>query len=193
MKISNKAFISRKKIVISALIIVLLGGSFFVSQAILDQSSSQDENAKTGGINYDKPTQEQQDNGATIKGNSTDTQTGKPNASGSDQPPAPAASDNGSKKIVEVTISAAKQNGDTYQIRAFISKVTTQGSCTLKLAKTGQTTITQTVGLQPSASISACKLTDVSVAGVAKGNWQLTIDYSSDTLMGSETKSILIQ
>lgn len=192
MKTYNKSPQTRKKTIVLIVIIALALsiGVFFIVRAL---TTADEQKSKSGGIDYNNPTQDQQENGTTIKGNSINSEPSKPAPSGSDQPPAPISSPGSSKKIVEVTVSASNQNGNIFQIRSFISAVVDSGTCTLVLKKVDQATITQTAGIQPSATTSSCKGFDIPVDGLSKGNWQATISFENNELTGSAAKTITIQ
>ncbi len=172
-----------KKIAIIAGAILVLGlaaGGFFYVQA---QQKPATKTTTQAPVNYGSATQDQVTNGATIKSNSATSTTGTPNTSGSDQPLGDAS----------VTITSANQSGGVLTIRTLIAADVSTGTCTLTLEKSGETTITQTAGVQAEASSSTCKGFTVETVGLAKGDWTTTITYQNDTLKGSASQTITIQ
>jgi len=137
-----------------------------------------------GSVNYGPATSEQQKSGSQIKSGSTNS---------SDTPPAPTPITGSTKKNVQVTVTAANQNGSTLQIRVLISAVENTGTCTLTLTRAGQPTVIKTADTQALASTSTCKGFDVPTSELSTGAWQALITYDSSTLTGSATKTITLQ
>lgn len=135
----------------------------------------------TNQINYEPATPEQQQAGVDAKTGTSDT------------PAAPATTPGSSLKSVEVTITAANQNGSTLQIRTLIGVVENTGTCTLVLSRSGQTSVTKTAGIQALSSSSTCQGFDVPVSELSAGTWQALITFESSTLTGTATKSIMVQ
>jgi len=127
-------------------------------------------------------TTEQQQSGSSAK-----------SGSNSDSTPAPATIPGNDKKNVQLTITAANQNGSILQIRALIGAVENTGVCTLTLTSTGKTTVTKTADTQALASTSTCQGFDIPVSELSTGTWNILIQYSSPSLTGSVTQDVTIK
>jgi len=132
-------------------------------------------------INHSPATSEQQKAGNDTKANSVGA------------PPASTPIPSGTKKNIQVTITAAEQNGSTLQIRVLIGAVESKGTCTLALTRAGETSVTKTAGTQALSSTSTCQGFDIPTSELSAGTWNALITYDSSTLAGSATKSIIIQ
>ncbi len=184
MKYSAKKLFPRKLIIATSLSLVLIIGALTYVYAFhgnlfgwtTNKASSND-----GAINYEPATPEQQQAGTTVKTGSSDT------------PAAPTTSPGSTLKNVQVTITAANQNGSTLQIRALIGAVENTGTCTLVLSRSGQSSVIKTAGIQALSSTSTCQGFDIQTSELSPGTWGALITYSSSTLTGSATKSITIQ
>lgn len=176
-----------KKILVTLLILIALAvlGYFLYTRFI----SSKD---NTSTINLAPPTSQQQQAGVQTKQNALDTSSTNPKTSGSDQPPQPTPIPNSSKSNVQVEITAANQNGATFQVRTLISAVVNDGTCTLTLQKAGYNTVTMTATTQALASTSTCKGFDIPTSQLAAGTWHLTVSYDNPTLTGKAQKDIII-
>lgn len=167
----------RKKIIIlSVLFVILIGTGTYAAITLL---SSQDN--KESGINYDPPSQEQQEAGRDIKKDSID----------SDQPAKPSEEDDTSASI-EVIITSANQNGDLLQIRTAIQSVH-NGECTLHLAGPNEQTRTYTVPTQALASNSSCQGFDIPLSELNPGQWAVEVTYTSEQGTGTATQTIGIE
>lgn len=175
---------TRNIIALSTLVVALAMGGFYAYSKYSDVNTTDQQSGSTNKVNYDKATKEQQDAGSTIK---KDSVTG-----GSDNQVPPTAPGN-TKKNIQVTITAANQNGSTLQIRALISAVEDTGTCTLTLTQPGKTAVTKTASTQALASASTCKGFDVPTSELSTGTWQALINYDSPALIGSATKTITLQ
>lgn len=147
------------------------------------------ETPKAGKINYDKPTDEQKKAGEEVKKTATDGE--KPNASGSDQTPAPVPQASGKSKV-ELDMPNASQNNGTLHISTLISATTENGTCTLTLTS-GTKTVTKTAAVQALPSNATCKGFDIPVSELAPGNWQAALHFENNTFTGDTTRGIVIQ
>ncbi len=196
---TNKKRFSKKLIVTAGLVALFIAGSLTYVYALGGNllgwqapNSSPSDNNK---INYGPATSEQQKSGSKIKSDSTNNQQdpAKPATNQSDTPPAPTPTPDSAKKSVQVTITAANQNGSILQIRTQIDAVENTGKCTLTLTKSGASTVTKTAGTQAYASISTCQGFDIPMSELSAGTWQALINFDSSTLTGSATKTITLQ
>ena len=132
--------------------------------------------------------QEQINAGTSVKQSSL--QSGK--NSGSDQPPAPVPQTNGTKSIVQISITSAIQTSASLQVGTQIAGVFSTGTCTLTLSKQGEQDIVKTAGVQPLASTSTCKGFDITDK-LTPGVWNLSLVYESDNLTGTASTTKVIQ
>jgi hypothetical protein len=153
----------------------LFNGSLFGwrARATKDSDSS---------INYGPATKDQQQAGNKAK-----------SGSNSDTPPAPTPTPGSDKKNIQMDITAVSQNGPTLQVRVLLSSVVSDGTCTLTLTKSGQSTVTKTADTQALAKTSTCRGFDIPVSELSSGTWSLSINYSSTSLTGSINQDILIK
>ena len=189
MKSIYKKKFTKKSIIISGVIVLLIVGALVYVYAFngnqFDQKPQQKSSPSSiNAVDYGPPTSEQQKSGSDIKSNSSNS---------SDTPPAPTPIPGSSKKNVQMTITAANQNGSTLQIRVLIGAVENTGTCTLALTSTGRPTVKKTAGTQALASTSTCQGFDIPMSELSAGTWQALITYDSSTLTGSATKSITLQ
>lgn len=189
MKVQNKKNIINKKTLlltgITILVIVLAVGGYYIFVAkgtIFGWSPLKQTTSKGSSIDYGSPTKDQMESGNTIK-----------SGQGNDRPPTPTPISGSDKSNVEVSITAANQNGSVVQVRAFISAVENSGTCTLTMTKSGSNSVKRTADIQPSASISTCKGFDVPTSELSTGTWHIKIAYDSTSLTGSTEKDITIQ
>ncbi len=185
MKYVTKKTFPKKIIIASAVIILLVAGALTYVYAfngnLFGWKASNNVPSGNNKIDYGPATSEQQKAGTNTKTSSADT------------PPAPTPIPSSTKKNVQVTITAANQNGSILQIRALIGAVENTGTCTLVLTRAGQSSVTKTAGTQALSSTSTCQGFDVPTSELSTGTWQALITYDSHTLTGSATKSITVQ
>lgn len=180
-----------KKYIIIAIVILLIGIAsiatyiFAFKGALFGWSPLAQEKS---GINYDKPTEEQKKAGEDIKSESVNQE--KPSES-TDQTPAPIPQPNGKSKV-DLTITAANQNGSLLQIRTLIAYVSSSGTCTLTLTK-GTQTITKTTAIQALASTSTCQGFDIAVSELSPGTWNASVNFENTDVTASATKGVSVQ
>jgi hypothetical protein len=143
--------------------------------------------------NLSPATNDQKKAGDTTKQNSSGTQNSKQNTTGSDQPPTPTPQANSNKRIVEVSITAANQNGSLLQVRSLISAVVNTGTCTLTLTGPQANPIVKNSDTQALSTTSTCKGFDIPLSELSPGTWQVVIAYNSDSLTGSASKTVTIK
>jgi cytoskeletal protein RodZ len=191
MKIANTNNHRRKRVaLISAIIVVLFllcGGALAYFRHI-GPFEKKDTGSTT---NLNPPTEEQKKAGLEIKDSSDSSST--PKQGGVDQPPAPTPQPGTSKREVDMTITAANQNGSTLQIRTLISALVNTGTCTLTLTSPSGSLVTKSSGVQPQSNTSTCKGFDVSTTELSSGDWKATVIYDSDTLTGSASTTVSIK
>lgn len=85
-------------------------------------------------------------------------------------------------------------DADTLYIRALIPGTESTGTCTLTLTKGSATPITLTSGIQAENSSSTCQGFDVSISGhgMTSGTWNIALSFTSGTLQGSTSDTVLI-
>ncbi len=172
MKITQKK--SKQTLVIALSAVLLLAVASFVYIVPMDGSffgwqlsPSNTEKRKVNDVNLDKPTKDE-----LKTGNDTKEETVK--------------SDQENKKLNEenpnhtttVTISAANVYENTVQIRALISGITSNASCTLKLSQ-GASTKTYSADIQNLANSSTCQGFNIPTAELTPGKWAFSITVAS--------------
>lgn len=91
-----------------------------------------------------------------------------------------------------VQITSAYVNGDIFQVRTLIPSVTAEGTCTIRMTSSDQTTYTATAGVQPLSSSSTCKGFDIPLSSLGSGTWTVTVTYSTATSSSTATKEVVI-
>jgi len=83
---------------------------------------------------------------------------------------------------------------DTLYIRALIPGTESTGTCTLTLTKGSATPITLSSGIQAGPSSSTCQGFDISISGhgMTSGTWNIALSFTSGTLQGSTSDTVLI-
>lgn len=190
MIIKNKNKKNIKKIMIfvaAALAFILIAGAILEKLHIINlfnsptsqQNASEKQNSTK--IDNNPATNEQINNG-------NDTKTG----SSSDTPPVPTVIKGSDKKTVQLTISAANQNNQSLQIRVMIGAIESSGQCNLLLTN-GTATVKKTAGAQSQATTSTCMGFDIPLSELSGGTWSITVDYSSDKLIGTVSQDVVIK
>lgn len=143
----------------------------------------------TQSVDLNEPTNEQVTAGQDIKLNSVKSSDVKVesnnNSSGN-------VNSEDTKKNVAVTITN-KNNSEpsSVSIKTLIQEVSSSGTCTLTLSKTGEKTVTKSASVQPLPNGSTCK--GFSFSGLASGTWGIQLIYSSKTAEGSATETVVIK
>lgn len=88
-------------------------------------------------------------------------------------------------------ITFAHVNGDTFQIRTLIAKVTSSGTCKLTMTS-GSRSYSASAGVQPMASSSTCKGFNVPMSSLSSGTWRISIIYSFNGTESTATKEVVI-
>lgn len=136
------------------------------------------------------PTKEQTQAGNTLK---TDIVNEDRAAQG--KPPIPGTNSSSSSTTtnaqLDVTITAANQNGSVVNIRSLISTVTSNGTCTLTLTK-DTSTVTKTAGIQPLANASTCKGFDIPTSELSQGTWHISLTISSGSKTGTASGNVVV-
>lgn len=189
IKDTKQKYHTRKILIIAAALILAVGLIFATLEFLHvnnftrqnSNTNTTDNGSQTININNDPATKEQVEAGSNTK-----------NGSSSDTPSQPATIEGETKKVAQVTISAANQNDPYLQIRTIIGAVEASGTCSLSLISSSKT-VTKTAPVQPLATTSTCQGFDVPLTELAKGNWQIKIVYSSNSLTGTATQDIVIK
>lgn len=186
MKIDRtKKTFSKKVLIIILVLAILVGGSVYAFRGNLfpKNTPSKSKTPSNSSVNYSPATTNQKAAGSSIKSQSaTDGANTNPNPSPTGQ----------NKSTVTVSIPSANQVGSYYHITSQINTVTANGTCTLTLSKAGQTTVTATASVQAQATVSTCEGFSVPLSQLSTGTWQVNLIFSSDTLTGSTTTSIVV-
>lgn len=179
MKI-KKSTNKKKLIIVLILALLLIGGGFAVyayrvNQQQAAQDTSSQEEKRLNDISLDPPTEEE------IKaGNETKKQT----TENEGQPTTP-------PDTLNVTLTATNKNGELFQVRSLISKLSSGGTCELKMTK-DSAVITKTASVQALASSSTCQGFDVPISELSSGTWKLILTVTIDGISGQATKDVEI-
>lgn len=176
---------SVKKYYIGAMVLlILLTAAVFLYVYAFNGSFfgwKKNQSDKDASINYQPPTEEQKKAGDDIKQNSNN----------SDQPPAPTPVPGTNKSQIEMTITAANQNGSMFQLRSLIYAIAGDGTCTLTLSKGGQV-VTKTAEVQALASTSTCKGFDIPTSELSPGTWSAALKFENETLTATTSKTDIV-
>jgi flagellar basal body-associated protein FliL len=179
-------------IVIAAVVLLIAAGLAYVylfNGNLLGWKKSSNESS----INYQPPTDSQKSAGEETKANSVnDSQSNSTKQDPGDTPATPPTTQPDGTSKVEVSITAANQNGSVFQLRSIILAVVNTGTCSLTLTK-GAAVVTKTAPVQASANSATCQGFDVPVSELSAGTWQATVSFKNDTLSGTTSKQITIQ
>ena len=101
-------------------------------------------------------------------------------------------SDSGKKKAY-VIITDASQYGSSIEVRAFVDNHFQDGICTIYFRKNSYT-LTKEAPAYKNVSTTACTVPEINSSEFSlKGDWQVTVSYSSDNAEGvSESQTITI-
>jgi hypothetical protein len=110
---------------------------------------------------------------------------------GSDQPQPSTTQPDGSK-TVSINITSTNQTTQNYHLGVIIYSEQSSGTCTLTLSKQGSITISQTVDVQALPSSSTCKGFDIPTSELSSGDWQANVAFSNPPYSGSTTQSIKV-
>ncbi len=192
MKIQNKNT-SKKKIIglslLGGLLLVLLASVLYLYKfnGTLFGWSPIHRDVSSKSINYSPPSKQEVDTGNDIKNTTTTSDNPKTDNSSTDS--SVTTDENITISIPSVAVTP---DGSTLRITSLIEKLTSNGTCTLSLTKSGSDPITQVVGVQASANSSTCKGFSIPTSG-RSGTWQLSITYTDGTFRGNASQSITIE
>ena len=172
MKIARKKGLSpKKKIIIAVAVVAALaigGAAFYLLSTQRNNDTSTDEPRPVNTVDYNPPTQEQEQETSTQKDEIIQDYTKNQDAStGSD-------GQNASSSIA-VSITRANQTSAGISIGTVIDG-TKNGTCNVTLSKPSQTTIQKTFTIVYEASSAYCQGAFISIDDIpASGEWQLSI------------------
>jgi hypothetical protein len=182
MKLKQKNFFTKKKIITTVLALVLISGggayAFFATHPSIEtqdsKSQSADKKDKTE-TNTQPATTQQIQAGENQKQDILNKDQASPTTPSS----------------LTVTITAANQNGNVVNIRSLINTVSNSGNCTLTITN-GTSTTTLSSDLQALADSSTCKGFDVPASSLPKGTWHIVVDATVGTSHGFAQKDIVV-
>lgn len=186
MKLKQKNFFTKKKIIITVLALALVGGGVYAySKTHSSPSSSSDSTSKTQTdksqnkeVNKAPATSDQVQAGNDAKLN-TVTQNDAQST------PTPAS--------FTATITAASQYNGTVSIRTLISGVVSQsGTCNLTITN-GSQKITNSAATQALADSTTCQGFNVPVSQLGSGTWNITITATINGQSASASKTLAVQ
>lgn len=170
----------RRFLVIGLILVVLVVGGVFLfirhSSRSADQTTPPD-TGTTDKINYEPATPEEKQQAADRKDEIVNQQN---------QPSPPPST----TATVTPTIVDASQYDQAVEVRAFVSVVESNATCTI-VFKHGSATVTKQVPAIPDASTTRC--TNLSVPRSefsAAGTWDVTVNYASAKSAGSATAKV---
>ena len=178
---------SKKNLVLIAAATVV---TITVIAAYAFYASNPSSNSSQGTANLDDATDEQRQAGLDTKEQSIQSNGAKPNSSGSDPLPEPSILPDNTKQV-DVTITAANQNGNVLQVRSLISALTSTGTCTLTITQ-GESKVKKESGVQSLANSTTCSGFDIPVAELQKGDALLQLNFSGDNISGSTSRTVKI-
>ncbi len=187
MKITQKSYKSKRTILITSLVVLLLGASF-VAYAYATKlpgtpfeanTTNQESTESTGDTSN---TDVENNNPVPDTGVTTDN-TNKENL-GNETPPNTAG-----PNIIITALSTATSN---VSIRTLISGVVS-GTCTATFSAENASSIVKTSSIQAGPSSSTCQGFDVSKDEFSPGQWAVTVSYKSgDIVKQTESKTFTI-
>jgi len=99
----------------------------------------------------------------------------------------------GTSKTVAIAITNVplqKKDG-ILSVNTVIQKTNANGTCTLVLSKSGQTSITKTAPAQVSGSVATCAgFRNIDVSKLASGQWTVTVSYKDSISTGSTSETV---
>lgn len=129
-------------------------------------------------VNYEKPSDDQVKTGASIKEQVADQS--KNNSSDQDSP------------IVMDITAATKTPDDVVMIRTLIQKNTNSGNCILSMTGPNNSSYTETVAVQATASTATCQGFNIPMSKLSSGDWTITINFKDDANTATATKKITL-
>lgn len=183
MKIERKNKNTSKIFIVAILIAALLavGGFWIYLTYFTNDSSSSDATKKSSDISADQEPVNETNLAPAKGGNSNETEKNEADNSNSASP-----------NPLSASITSAAQNGGTLQIRTLIEKVTSSGTCTLELSKTGSNTITKNASVQALSSSSTCAGFNIPTSELSSGTWRISITITSGDDEAHLTESVVV-
>ena len=160
--IKNKNSNPRLLLIIITSVILALGlaaGVYaYYARTQTDQPKST-ETTNNDGVNYDKPTEAQQQAGNDAKEDAIKE---------SETP----------STVSSISITSVNQANGIIQIRTALTGLDDEGICTLTLSMSGTTDVMKTAGTQTLGSYSVCQGFDIPTSELQSGIWQIKITYT---------------
>lgn len=165
---------SNKKLFIALAIgLILLVSGAGVAYALVQQNTQTEETEKVNDVDYEPATDQQIEDGTTIKEQTVEN---------ADQEPA---------DTLSLTLTSFKKNPTTYHVGVDIAQVLSTGTCTITLTPVGSgEPMTLTADIQPLAGYSTCKGFDILVSELNNQNWTIDAAVTSGDLTGSANGTI---
>lgn len=187
MKIKTKK--SRKKpiiITIATLLLLVGGATVFTYSQKLGPFEEKEYSTKSASSDEKKT-------GQNTKKESLEKSEAQKGSTGSDPAPAPTPSTDGGKSTVGMEITAANQNGGTFNVRTLIQMVTSTGICSLRMTGPNGNVYTATADIQALPSSSTCKGFDIPTANLSSGDWTVAVSFENEEVKGTATKEVEIK
>jgi len=178
---------SLKKIILPLIVIatIVIGfGAYKTYQYFTTESKVKQNTNQENKTNYNKPIQEQIDQGNVIK-NETINKTPTNNETNTDN----STSSTGSLVITRPLENEVISN--ILQIRTLINGVNDNSKCELIMSNANKS-ITKTAGIQALASSSTCQGFDIPVSDLSSGEWTIKINIINNSSNLTATRKIKI-
>lgn len=186
MKINKSKKIStKKKLAIIAAAVVLAAGTALVLVFALHINPLAPNDSSSQKNSTDKESLQQQSDAYR----STKEQAASPQ---SETPPTEPG--NNKTSVAVIITSPPTQSIDSFRVRAYVQRPTSQGTCRLTLSSNGKDDIVkQTSGMQPNNQISGCQDILIPASELSVGTWSATLSYDSDSYTGTVTQTIKVE
>jgi flagellar basal body-associated protein FliL len=182
MKYSSTSAQKRsKRTLVIILVLVLLAGAAFAYWRLSATDDEAPQNTDESFINLDPPTEEEQRSGDEIKDELiADDEDGTPSRP------------SGQKQPANVTIVDAGQYGSEVEVRAFVTNVLAEGTCSYRFSR-GSTIIDRQTAATPDATTTICRNLTLDRSDFpTAGDWQLTVSYESPDHFGSNQTTLTL-
>lgn len=153
--------------------VTITAATAYLLYASNESANEENVTIKENVINYNPPSQSEKDAGTEAKNNFLNN--GPNDGTTIENPTNPEPNENNTA----VTITSTNVENGNLAVRAIIGRIDGEGACKLSMKKTGEAEILLTSGTQVTRNYSVCKGFDIATNNLSKGDWTLTITYSS--------------
>ncbi len=179
MRKINKQFSNKKKLLVAPLCVLILLGTGYVFYQHKNNNTANSNTAGEDKINYEPPTKEDAQRASDNKQRIVEEET-KP------------AQNNGSKKLITPTITYASEQGEKIEAGGFVSNIFEDGGvCTFTFTKGTASFSKHSTGISNAQSVACPAITVGNGEFSEKGQWSVTLSYSSATASGTSAPKTL--